>query len=163
MKKTVERLRSPRVSKLYRRETIPDNFLPTNFSTPVSNRQKKLSFFAKRQTDKILNDQVVSSSNEDAPVRNEKDASVLIANSPNKVNSSNKANQSNKNNELVSTTNVSKNQSNVVIPETQPHNSFIPETQSDDTVIPETQDNEIPDSQDDQENNPVQAQVRRKI
>ncbi|XP_031629097.1 uncharacterized protein DDB_G0283357-like isoform X2 [Contarinia nasturtii] len=156
MRKSVDRIRSPRRTTKFKGDMIPNTFLPTNFSTPVGTNKKRASVFAtkERHTEKADNDQEVSSSNGDA---HEKDARTRTMNSSDKT----LTNDSNKNNEPVSTSiRVPETQPNdTIVPETQPNDTAIPETQPNETVIPETQENEIPDSQNDHENNPVQAQV----
>ncbi|XP_055326926.1 uncharacterized protein LOC129580489 isoform X2 [Sitodiplosis mosellana] len=129
-----------RITKGRMTEDFSQLFMPKQCSTPRSER-KRNSFLSRPETDdKEERESVVSLSNGDAHDSDDNQSDRTLTNE-------------NKAAEGVSTS---------VIPETQPHDTIIPETQDlpeTEDFIPETQENDMPATQDDVANSPVQAQV----
>lgn len=168
-------------STLGKKNIIPKGFSPKQYSTPNQFERKKSSIIpVKKHTDKTGTESVASSSPNQRARDNRENKSRLKHDQTNRT-----LTQELSTNGPVSTTLVPETQPNdSVIPATQ--DDYVPESQENeisdtqDDHVPETQENEIPVTQDhyyvaetqeneipdntqnDLENNPVQAQVKRK-
>lgn len=129
-----------RLTKTRSTKKIPEHFIPTQCSTPRSERKRKRFMSQIETVDNGNTESIVSSSNGDAHDSDDEQSDRTLTNE-------------NEAAERVSTS---------VIPESQPHDTIIPETQDvpeTQDYIPETQENDIPATQYDVANSPVRAQV----